>query len=171
MPPSRSCKDSIEAAGWLAFAALAYAATFRYDPEISYFRFGAFGWPRAVIALLVISAVGLLVSNWMYRGRAAPADSEAQTSADQRGRRALTFLVPVLFGGAIHYVGLLLTAPLFVLVYCRVLGYRNWARLVATSLLMWGFIALVFVKFLNAHLPMGQGALYTINALLIEALR
>ena len=47
----------LEAVFWLGFAVLAYAFTFSFDREIEIYRFGAAGWPRAVIVLLALAAL------------------------------------------------------------------------------------------------------------------
>ena len=54
----------IETAVWLAIASLGYYYSFAFNGNIEIYKFGASGWPRAVLALIVFAALGNLV--WHY---------------------------------------------------------------------------------------------------------
>lgn len=71
----------IEAALWLSLAVFLYARSFGFDREIEIYKFGASGWPRAVLLLIVIAAVGQLAYNWKTGGLRASDRPEAATEA------------------------------------------------------------------------------------------
>ena len=61
----------IEAALWLTLAAVLYVYSFEFDKEIEIYRYGASAWPRAILLLLVIAALGQLLTHWKKGGGAA----------------------------------------------------------------------------------------------------
>ncbi|MGI9374469.1 MAG: hypothetical protein ACR2OJ_18445 [Hyphomicrobiales bacterium] len=63
----------VEAGLWLGLAAFLFAFSFGFDKEIEIYKFGASAWPRAIILLIVLAALGQLAYHWK-RG-----DGEAQS--------------------------------------------------------------------------------------------
>lgn len=58
--------DLVEAAVWLAPAGWLYYRSFEFDREIEIYRYGAAAWPRAVLLLIAVAALGQLI--WRMRG-------------------------------------------------------------------------------------------------------
>ena len=54
----------VETAIWLMIAAVGFYYSFDFEDTIGTYKFGASGWPRAVLALIVVAALGNLV--WHY---------------------------------------------------------------------------------------------------------
>lgn len=54
----------VEAVLWLLLAGVLYAYSFGFDRGIEIYKFGATGWPRAVLLLIAIAAVGQLAYHW-----------------------------------------------------------------------------------------------------------
>ncbi|MFQ5545958.1 MAG: hypothetical protein ACE5FE_08265, partial [Acidiferrobacterales bacterium] len=48
---------------WATFGGLAYALSFQFDREIELYKFGASGWPRVVILLICLAAVGQFIQS------------------------------------------------------------------------------------------------------------
>jgi len=79
----------VEAALWLALAGVLYAYSFRFDQPIEIYKFGASNWPRAVLLLIVIAALGQLAFNWKTGGRgAAMLEAAADDGAEAAARAA-----------------------------------------------------------------------------------
>ena len=57
----------VEAAFWLGLCLFLYAYSFEFDKDIEIYKFGATAWPRAIILLIAIAAIGQLVHHW-YKG-------------------------------------------------------------------------------------------------------
>ena len=54
----------VEAALWLLLAVFLYAYSFEFDKEIEIYKFGASAWPRAILLLISIAAIGQLAYHW-----------------------------------------------------------------------------------------------------------
>ncbi len=62
--------QTFEVVFWIGFAALAYYFSFEFDQEIEIYLFGASGWPRVVIALIVLAALCQLIQDLVGRSSA-----------------------------------------------------------------------------------------------------
>ncbi|MCP4430132.1 MAG: hypothetical protein GY806_04060 [Gammaproteobacteria bacterium] len=54
----------VEAGLWLALCLFLYIYSFEFDKDIEIYKFGASAWPRAIILLIVIAAIGQLIQQW-----------------------------------------------------------------------------------------------------------
>ena len=63
----------VEAGLWLAFCLFLYIYSFEFDKNIEIYKFGATAWPRAIILLMAIAAIGQLVHHW-YKGDESSSD-------------------------------------------------------------------------------------------------
>lgn len=57
----------VEAGLWLSLCLFLYVYSFEFDRDIEIYKFGATAWPRAIILLMAIAAIGQLVHHW-YKG-------------------------------------------------------------------------------------------------------
>ena len=51
----------VEAGLWLGFVLFLYIYSFEFDKEIEIYKFGASAWPRAILLLIAIAAIGQLI--------------------------------------------------------------------------------------------------------------
>ncbi len=54
----------VEAGLWLSLCLFLYIYSFEFDKDIEIYKFGASAWPRAIILLIAIAAIGQLVHHW-----------------------------------------------------------------------------------------------------------
>ncbi len=54
----------VEAAIWLGFCLFLYIYSFDFEQEIEIYKFGASAWPRTILLLIAIAAIGQLIYNW-----------------------------------------------------------------------------------------------------------
>ena len=54
----------VEAAFWLGLCIVLYAYSFEFDKDIEIYKFGATAWPRTIILLIAVAAIGQLVHHW-----------------------------------------------------------------------------------------------------------
>ena len=54
----------VEAGLWLALALFLYIYSFEFEKNIEIYKFGATAWPRAILLLIVIAAIGQLIYHW-----------------------------------------------------------------------------------------------------------
>lgn len=98
----------VEAGLWLGLALVLYLYSFDFEQEIEIYKYGASSWPRVIIGLVVLAALGQLYWNWR-RGDGdsegmlgAASDDGAQTAAQEAGHATLGWYL---------FTGLLLTLP------------------------------------------------------------
>jgi len=63
----------VEAGLWLSLCLVLYIYSFEFDQDIEIYKFGASAWPRAIILLMAIAAIGQLVHHW-YKGDESSSD-------------------------------------------------------------------------------------------------
>jgi len=56
----------VEGAIWLSLCLFLYVYSFEFDQGIEIYKFGATAWPRAIILLMAIAAIGQLLHHWKY---------------------------------------------------------------------------------------------------------
>lgn len=154
--------ELFEVAFWLAFAAAAFALSFRFDREIEIYKFGATGWPRVVLVLIVLGALGQLLSHVRARlaGRAQERGvSVAKSSAPEPAyavRIAAILITPFVFAFLLENVGFYTLAPFFIAAFLFIGGERHWGRIVGISLFVYALMILLFAKLLFVGLPVGN---------------
>jgi len=172
---------------WLAFAALAYFLTYEFDQPLRGYALGATTWPRAIILMIGLGAVGLLVSGLLNPGaetdRSADldgsfdAESEASPPAASTAefwrqalepKRLLTFGLPLVYVVAMHRFGFLFVSPVFLLAYMVLFGYRKWRVLIAVNLAIYAVVLLVFVRLLYTHFPPGLGVFHSLTGRFVD---
>ncbi len=71
----------VESVLWIGFATFLFVYTFEFDREIEIYKYGASTWPRAVLLLVVMAAVGQLLQQW-FRGEEGSSDMVRQATDD-----------------------------------------------------------------------------------------
>lgn len=172
---------------WLAFAALAFSLTYEFDQPLRGYALGATTWPRAIILMIGLGAVGLLVSGLLNPGaetdRSADLDSsfDAESEASPPAastaefwrqalepKRLLTFGLPLVYVVAMHRFGFLFVSPVFLLAYMVLFGYRKWRVLIAVNLAIYAVVLLVFVRLLYTHFPPGLGVFHSLTGRFVD---
>ena len=72
----------VEGAIWLSLCLFLYAYSFEFDQSIEIYKFGATAWPRTIILLMAIAAIGQLFQHWKYGDDSA---SNAMQAANADG--------------------------------------------------------------------------------------
>ena len=172
---------------WLAFAALAYFLTYEFDQPLRGYALGATTWPRAIILMIGLGAVGLLVSGLLNPGaetdRSADLDSsfDAESEASPPAastaefwrqalepKRLLSFGLPLVYVAAMHRFGFLFVSPVFLLAYMYLFGYRKWRVLITVNLAIYALVLLVFVRLLYTHFPPGLGIFHSLTGRFVD---
>ncbi|MEC9369086.1 MAG: tripartite tricarboxylate transporter TctB family protein [Pseudomonadota bacterium] len=155
----------IEAALWLIFAALAYYFSFRFEKSIEIYKFGASGWPRAVILVIVISALAQLATQYFIGddGNEEVIGSHRSSEEEQEPhdrayflRMAGILLLPVIYAYTMDWVGFYISTPFFAAAVIYLMGERRWKWIVGISLLVWALLVFVFTVLLYTGLPTGN---------------
>ncbi|MEM6305040.1 MAG: tripartite tricarboxylate transporter TctB family protein [Pseudomonadota bacterium] len=151
----------IEAAIFLGIVAVFFGFSFEFNQEIEIYRFGATAWPRVVIGLLLIAALGNVWYQYRHgsaaQGTIGQTDDEVDLSASGTlPRMTAVLLTPFLFAYLLKPVGIYFSAPFFIAAIIWLFGEHRWSRiLIMTGLIYVIFIGL-FLVVLNAPLPQGN---------------
>ncbi|MEM6941442.1 MAG: tripartite tricarboxylate transporter TctB family protein [Pseudomonadota bacterium] len=151
----------IEAAIFLLIVAVFYGFSFEFNQPIEIYRFGATAWPRVVIFLLLIAALGNLWYQYKHGSASQATIGQSDDEADLSEPGALpriiaVLLTPFVFAMLLKPVGIYFSAPFFIALIIWLFGERRWkATLVMTALIYVIFIGL-FLVILNAPLPQGN---------------
>jgi hypothetical protein len=154
--------EFFEVAFWLAFAGAAFALSFRFDQPIEIYRFGANGWPRVVILLIVLAALGQLLAHVRARlarreqGGTAASPGSASSEPGYAVRVGAILVTPFVFAFLLEGVGFYALAPFFVAAFLYIGGERRWARIAGISLFIYALMILLFAKLLFVGLPVGN---------------
>jgi hypothetical protein len=154
--------ELFEVAFWLAFAAGAFALSFTFNREIEIYKFGATGWPRVVILLIVLGALGQLFND--IKARLMAGAREQNTLSRKSGvaepgyafRIVAILITPFVFAFLLEYVGFYSLAPFFIAAFLYLGGERRWRRIVGISLFIYLMMILLFAKLLFVGLPVGN---------------
>ena len=81
--------DLIEAVFWLALAGIFFAVTYDFNQQIEIYKFGATGWPRTILLLMVLVALGNVFYTLRHGGKALKSRVGASEEPDQIEYRGL----------------------------------------------------------------------------------
>ena len=150
----------IEVTVWIAFAAFAYVMSFTFDREIEMYKFGAAWWPRVVIALIVIAAVGQLFQDMKTGQPAGGFETDSFADSSQHGpqfyvRMGITLALPLVYASLLNGTGYYFTTPLFLAAYLYMTGVRQVRPLIVVPLVIYMLVTFVFTRLLYVGLPTG----------------
>ncbi len=161
---------------WLVLAALGFYFSLEFDRKIEFYRFGAANWPRAILALIVVAALGQW---WTHRRSTAVSGPESgdESAASERGgsvglRLAITFALPLLYAALWEQIGFYVLTPLFLIAYLYLIGERRVQWLIGAPLVIFGALTFIFTRLLYVGLPVGNWRpFYDISHWLVALLR
>jgi hypothetical protein len=164
---------------WLVLAGVAYALSFEFDRPVSGYAFGATGWPRAIIVLILMVALVQFATRFARALRDPEAEPNPRFWSQffTSGARAnitvlLAFGLPLLYAALLPRTGFYLTTPLFLMAYLYLLGERRSRHLVAVALFIYALMVLIFTTVFYVALPVGNWPVfYDINNWLLQAYR
>lgn len=173
---SRLWPIAAELGAWLALAGVMWIYSYQFDRVIKTYAFGPVGWPRGVIALMVVFAIASFLSQWRQLrlgGSAFPptpdAGEEARVGTAGAVQLFAAFALPFFYLWLLPRAGFFATTPFFLAGYMFVFGIRHKRHLIGTTLAIYALVLLVFSRFLYVPLPTGNlpGFYEFSNALLI----
>ena len=104
----------VEAGLWLGLCLFLYIFSFEFDKDIEIYKYGASAWPRAIILLMAVAAIGQLIHHY-YKGDevssemiSAAVDDGAEDAAHESHHETLKWYLSTLALLAIPFVYMLL---------------------------------------------------------------
>jgi hypothetical protein len=145
---------------WLAVAGLAYAFSFEFDRDIEMYLFGASGWPRLIILLIALGALGQFLQD-LRKAKEKPLYDPGYFSRfrehDPRFivRMGVTLALPLIYASLLQGMGYYALTPFFLAGYLFLTGERRVKPLILVPLVLYGVITLLFTRVLYVGLPTG----------------
>ena len=155
----------VEAFIWLSLVAIFFAYSFEFNQTIEIYRFGATAWPRVVIGLLLLAAIGNVYYQYKHgsaaqEGRVGVAetnDEETDFSNPATLIRIIAVLfTPFLFAALLKPVGIYFSAPFFIAAVMVLFGERSVKAILIMTLIIYAIFIGLFLVILNAPLPQGN---------------
>ncbi len=154
----------VETAIWFLIVAVFFGSSFEFDQPIEIYKFGATGWPRVVLLMLLLAAIGNLAymrrhGSAVQKGRVGISDDDV--SIDYSNPRTLfrvvgVLLTPFVFALLLKPVGFYFAAPFFIILVILLFGERRIKHILAITGLIYLSLLGLFVVALNAPLPQGN---------------
>jgi hypothetical protein len=152
-----------ECAIWLAIAVGMWIYSYAFDIELSTYALGPVSWPRAIIVLVAIAAIGAFVADRHARRRQHDRpDGEQPVAAaeamDGRARiqLAAALFVPLVYVWLLPRAGYFATTPFFLAAYMYVLGISSWRTILVVTAIAYVLLLVIFSKLLYLPLPTGN---------------
>ena len=153
----------IESTVWVSLVILLFAFSFEFDKEIEIYKFGAAGWPRAVLGMLLLVIVGNIFHQMRHgdniqTGRVGVNEDEMSYVDRTFGSivtLTLFLLAPLLYAWSLKPIGFYSATPFFIASIICLLGEVRVRRVLSITTLIYGLLILLFLLILNAPLPQG----------------
>lgn len=155
----------IETVVWSLIAIIFFGYTFEFNQPIEIYKFGATGWPRVIILLLLLVTAGNLYHHFKYgsaiqKGRVGIAETD-ESPTDYSNPATLAKIIailftPFLFAYLLKPVGIYSAAPFFIAAVIWLFGERRWKWIISITILIYAILLGLFVVTLNAPLPQGN---------------
>ncbi|MGI9393217.1 MAG: tripartite tricarboxylate transporter TctB family protein [Boseongicola sp.] len=167
----------VEWAVWMALALIAYNINYVFDKPIEGYRYGATGWPRAVLIAIMVGATFQVL--FQYLGWEEDSEEEEASGKSAREIRLshvlgmlAVFAVPFIYLWLLPRTGFYLTTPFFIVAYMAVLNVRSWKPFVFVTATVYGLLLLIFTRLFYVALPVGSWQpFYDINNAIIVGVR
>jgi hypothetical protein len=154
----------LESSFWLMLAVAAYVYSYEFDRGVEMYKFGAAGWPRVIIILTIVAAVGQLIHQLLVRSesdmisgvdvRAAAVVPPAQATSSYV-RLGMILGLPIVYSAFLEHTGFYFTTPIFLVAYLFVTGERRPAWLIGVPALIFVLVSVIFTRLLYIGLPIG----------------
>jgi len=153
----------IESIVWVSIVILLFAFSFEFDKEIEIYKFGAAGWPRAVLGMLLLVIVGNIFHQMRHgdnvqSGRVGVSEDEMSDVDRTFGSMVtltLFLFAPLLYAWSLKPIGFYSATPFFIASIICLLGEFRVKRVISITALIYGLLILLFLLVLNAPLPQG----------------
>ena len=166
----------VETLVWLSIVLVFYLFSFEFDQEIEIYKFGATGWPRAILAILLFVTIGNF--QHLYKkgsgaqlGRIGISDDEEEISYDGIGpviNLIAILSLPLIFSMSLKPVGFYSATPIFIALLIVLLGEKRIKWILSITLFIYFLLILLFMVILNAPLPQGNvSPFYDFSALML----
>ena len=155
----------VEGAAWSLIVVVFFGYSFEFNQSIEIYKFGATGWPRVILLLLLLVTAGNFYYQFRHgsaiqKGRVGIAETdESETDYSDPAtllKVAGVLLTPFIFAYLLKPMGMYSGAPVFIALVIYLFGERRWKWILGITLLIYAILLGLFVVVLNAPLPQGN---------------
>jgi len=154
----------VETLVWLLIVVVFFVYSFEFNQEIEIYKFGATGWPRVILGILLLVTLGNFLHLYKkgseaHHGRVGISDQEEGISYDGVGsvqKLVAILILPFIFSWSLKPVGFYAATPIFVVLLIFLLGEKRIKWVLANTLIIYFLIIFLFMVLLNAPLPQGN---------------
>ena len=153
----------LECAVWTSLVIFLFVFSFEFDKDIEIYKFGAAGWPRAVLIMLLLVIIGNVFHQKQHGsavqpGRVGVSEDEILGTDKSIGsiiNVALFLFAPLIYAWSLKPIGFYSATPFFIGAVIFLLGERKPTQIFLITCLIYGLLILLFLLILNAPLPQG----------------
>ncbi len=145
---------------WLMLALAAYIFSADFSQDMDIYKFGASGWPRMIIFLIVVVA---LFEAWDIKRHSTVAQAKSEKSEDEKegnSRPLLSFYMlmglPLLYAALLETIGFYVLTPLFIFSFMFLVGERRKKILISVTVGLYAILLLLFSRIFYLNLPVGN---------------
>ncbi len=151
----------IEAAIFLMIVTVFFGFSFEFNQPIEIYIFGATGWPRVIIGLLLVATIGNLWFQYKHGSATQNTLGQSEEKPDFSApgtlpRMVAILLTPFMFAWLLKPVGIYFSAPFFIAIIILLFGERRWKAILLITLVIYVVFIGLFLVILNAPLPQGN---------------
>ena len=155
----------VEGAAWSLIVVVFFGYSFEFNQSIEIYKFGATGWPRVILLLLLLVTAGNFYYQFRHgsaiqKGRVGIAETDVSETDYSDPATLLkvagVLLTPFIFAYLLKPVGMYSGAPVFIALVIYLFGERRWKWILGITLLIYAILLGLFVVVLNAPLPQGN---------------
>ena len=155
----------IEGIIWLCGVVVFFVLTYDFNQPIEIYKFGATGWPRVILGILLFVTLGNLFHQYRFGsatqlGRVGIADEDEEDD-NTPSKVAIVKIVavlatPFLYAMSLKPVGFYFATPFFIIYIILLFGERRTRWILGITLFIYTLLLFLFMVVLNAPLPQGN---------------
>ena len=167
----------IETGIWLFIFIVFFSFSFEFNKPIEIYKFGATGWPRSILFLLILVGIGNLYYAWnngseTQKGRVGFSEESSEVtynSLSQVTKTSIILLLPLAYAILLKPVGFYAGTPFFIALILMAWGERRIGIILMVTLIIYAFLIILFMFLLNAPLPQGNvSPFYDFSAFMLK---
>jgi len=167
----------VETGIWLFICIVFFGFSFEFNKTIEIYKFGATGWPRSILLLLILVGAGNLYYAWnngstTQKGRVGFSEESSEVTYNSMGQVIKTgfiLFLPLLYAILLKPVGFYAGTPFFIALIMLAWGERRLGKVLLVTLVIYAFLIFLFMFLLNAPLPQGNvSPFYDFSAFMLK---
>ena len=167
----------VEGGAWSLIVVVFFSYSLEFNQPIEIYKFGATGWPRAILLLTAVVAIGNFyqafkkgaVAQKGRLGAGEEAEAVHYKSFSQYLQTGWLLILPLIYAITLKPVGFYCGTPFFIALIMVAWGERRVSFILYNTLIIYWLLLLLFMIMLNAPLPQGNmSPFYDVSAFILR---